>query len=317
MARKQRRRSRVVTAATSRNHKKRKKPLPQTDGNARVELDSHADGAVFGKDCRVINDTGTVVSVDGFDPVNMQVNGVPIVTVAVAYDCPTTGHTFILIFHQALHVPTMTKHLINPFQLRNYGIKINETPLMHLTPDQRTPEMHSILVDDPLLHIPLSFDGGTMSGFTSRIPTDEEIQDYDQNFTTHIVMTSPTDWKPWSKEWERIESALRAQLTSDYDLRHAKHRESREISPLQLRGQDTTTPSEEDGKEFESLLHWEEFAEKQRRQVSSIHVEEVAELSRPLFGGEFGDVSALDFDLDQPHFKQENRACNLSLLQPL
>ena len=25
-------------------------------------------------------------------------------------------------------------------------------------------------------------------------------------------------------------------------------------------------------------------------------------------GGEFGDVSALDFDLDQPHFKQENRA---------
>jgi hypothetical protein len=115
--------------------------------------------------------------------VSMQVNGVPIVTVAVAYDCSTTGHTFILIFHQALHVPTMTKHLINPFQLCNYGIKINGTPLMHLTPDQRTPEMHSILEDDPLLHIPLSFDGGTMSGFTSCIPTDEEIQDYDQNFT--------------------------------------------------------------------------------------------------------------------------------------
>ena len=71
VARKQRRQNRVVSAATSRNHKKRKKP-PPSDGNARVELDSHADGAVFGMDCRVINDTGTVVSVDGFDPVSMQ-----------------------------------------------------------------------------------------------------------------------------------------------------------------------------------------------------------------------------------------------------
>ena len=179
---------------------------------------------------------------------------------------------------------------------------------MHLNPEQRTPEMHSILVDDPLLHIPLRFNGGMMSGFTSRMPTDEKIQDYDQNFTTHIVMTSPTDWKPWSKEWERIESALRAQLTSDYDLRHAKDRELRELAPIQLRGQDTTTPPKEDGKEFKSLLHWEAFAVEQRRQVSSIHVEEIAELSRPLFGGEFGDVSVLDFDLHQPHFKQENRA---------
>ena len=178
---------------------------------------------------------------------------------------------------------------------------------MHLIPDQRTPEMHSILVGDPLLHIPLSFDGGTMSGFTSCIPTEEELQDCDQNFTTHIVMTSPIEWRLWSKDWQRIEAALKAQLTSDFDLRHAKHMESREISPVQLRGQDTTTPSEDEGKEFKSLLHWETFAAAQRRQISAIHVEELAELSRPLFGGEFGNVSALDFDLEQPHFKQENR----------
>jgi hypothetical protein len=220
--------------------------------------------------------------------------------VAVAYDFPTTGHTFILCFHQVMHVPTLTRHLINPFQISNCGIKINETPLMHLTADQQTPEI--------LLHIPLSFDRGMMSGFTSRIPTDEEIQDYDQNFTTHIVMTSPTEWKPWSKEWERIESALRAQLTSDFDLRHTKFKESSEAFPVQLRGQDTTTPTEEGNKEFQSVLHWEEFAGKQRREVSVIHVQEQEELLRPLFGGEFGDVSALDFDLDQLHFKRENRA---------
>ena len=314
VAKKQRRRNRIVCAATSRNHKKRLKVVHSSDGHCRLELDSHADGGVFGKHCRVINDTGIRVSVDGFDPVHMQVNGIPIVTVAVAYDCPTTGHTFILFFHQSLHVPTMTKHLVSPFQLRNYGIKINETALMHLPKDQRTSEMHSILVDDPLLHIPLTFEGSMMSGFTTRIPTDEELQDFDQTFTTHIVMTSPTEWKPHSDEWNRIESALRAQLTSDYDLRQAKDRESRQLAPIQLRGQDTTTPSKEDSKEFKSVLHWEAFAAEQRRQVSSIHMEEMSELATPLFGGEFGDVSALDFDLEQPHFKQENRVMQARLV---
>jgi hypothetical protein len=77
-----------------------------------------------------------VFSVDGFEPVTMKVHVIPIVTVAVAYDCPTTGHTFILFFHQVMHVPTLTRHLINPFQMRSCGIKINETPLMHLTVDQ-------------------------------------------------------------------------------------------------------------------------------------------------------------------------------------
>jgi hypothetical protein len=66
VARKQRKRVRIVCAATSRNHKTRKKS--PSDGNARVELYSHADAAVFGMDCRVINDMGTVVSVDDFEP---------------------------------------------------------------------------------------------------------------------------------------------------------------------------------------------------------------------------------------------------------
>ena len=84
VAKRQRRRNRIVCAATSRNHKKRLKVSHSSDGHCRLELDSHADGGVFGKHCRVINDTGIRVSVDGFDPVHMQVNGIPIVTVAVA-----------------------------------------------------------------------------------------------------------------------------------------------------------------------------------------------------------------------------------------
>jgi hypothetical protein len=234
VARKQQQIVRIVCAATSRNHKKRKKS--PSDGNARVELDSHADAAVFHKDCRVINDTGTVVSVDGFEPVTMKVNGIPIVMVAVAYDCPAICHTFILFFHQVMHVLTMTRHLINPFQMRNYGIKINETALMHLTPEEWTPKMHSILVDDPPLHIPLRFDGGTMSGFTSRMPMDEELQDYDQTFTTQVVMTTPSEWKPWSKEFKRIEAALCTSLTSGFETCQVQGIKGSHSSPIEGTG---------------------------------------------------------------------------------
>jgi hypothetical protein len=86
-----------------------------------------------------------------------------------------------------------------------YGITINDTALIHLPESQQPPEANSILVDDPLLHIPLSFDGGAMSGFMVRIPTNEELQDYDQNFTVHVTMTSPDHWEPWSKKYGEID----------------------------------------------------------------------------------------------------------------
>jgi hypothetical protein len=196
VTKKQCKRVQIGCALTSRNHKRRKKS-PQ-DGHAMVELDSHADAAVFGMACHVINDTGALVSVDGCEPANMNLDGVHIVTVSVAYDCSVTMHPFILFIHQVTHVTTLTRHLISPFQMCEYGITVNEVALMHLPESQWTPDAHSMLVDNPLLHIPLTFDGGTMSGFTVRSPTDEELQDYDQNFTTHVTMTSPDHWEPWS-----------------------------------------------------------------------------------------------------------------------
>jgi hypothetical protein len=99
----------IVCGSISRNHKRRKKS-PQ-DGHARVELDSHADTAVFGMACWVTNDTGTLVSVDGFESATMNLSNVSIVTVAVAYDCSVTMQTFILFIHQVIHAPTFDKSL--------------------------------------------------------------------------------------------------------------------------------------------------------------------------------------------------------------
>jgi len=132
-----------------------------------VELDSHADTCAFGKNCWLVNDTGQTVTVEGFNQQSMALNDVKVAEVAVAYDCPTTFKTFTLFFPQSLYIPSMEVHLANIFQMRNNGVIVNETPLLQLDPDKQTPDQHSILTKDPLMHIPLTLKG-TMSGFTSR-----------------------------------------------------------------------------------------------------------------------------------------------------
>ena len=72
---------------------------------------------------------------------------------------------------------------------------VDETPLLHLHEDQRTPDSHSIICDDPVMKIPLEIEG-IMYGFTVRMPTDAEIADKGKDMTTHINMTSTSDWEP-------------------------------------------------------------------------------------------------------------------------
>ena len=75
--------------------------------HARVELDSHADTCAFGDCCLVLKDTGKVISVEGFNRKLGSIPDVSICTVAVAYDCPKTGKTYILLFHEALYIASL------------------------------------------------------------------------------------------------------------------------------------------------------------------------------------------------------------------
>ena len=49
--------------------------------------------------------------------------------------------------------------------------------------------------DDPVMKIPFQIQG-IMSGFTVRMPTDAELADKGEDMTTHINMTSTSDWEP-------------------------------------------------------------------------------------------------------------------------
>ena len=80
---------------------------------------------------------------------------VPICNVAVAYDDPDTGETYVQFFNQVLVIDDLDCHLYSEFQLESYGLRINKTPLIHMHPNARTPSQHSIISDDPETVIPL------------------------------------------------------------------------------------------------------------------------------------------------------------------
>jgi hypothetical protein len=126
-------------------------------------------------------------------------------TMAVAYDCPYSFNTLILLFPQSLYIKGMTTNLLSPFQLRAFGIQINDTPLQHLDVTQRTPNQHSIQVGD--LHIPLELQD-TMSGFTTQKPTSLEVTDKSGANGIHVYMTSDASWDPHSTQPANIETSL-------------------------------------------------------------------------------------------------------------
>ena len=57
----------------------------------------------------------------------------PIIDGALAYDCPYTHETYILIVRNALHVNAMDHNLIPPFIMREGGVIVNDIPKMHCT----------------------------------------------------------------------------------------------------------------------------------------------------------------------------------------
>ena len=71
---------------------------------------------------------------------------VPIIDVAVAYDCPFTNVTFILIARNVPYVPSMMHNFIPPFILREAGIEANDTAKIHVT-DPKI-EDHSVLSEN-------------------------------------------------------------------------------------------------------------------------------------------------------------------------
>jgi len=166
-----------------------------------VELDSHADTCCAGSNCTIIEYTGKVCNVIGYNrnTPNDELFDVPIVTAATAYDAPN-GDTYILILAQTLYLGGLLDYtLLCPNQLRSNGIIVDDVP-KHLSPD---PSMatHSVYAPNENVRIPLDLKG-VISYFVTRAPTPQEVET-----CKWIALTSDTDWDPHSDIFKINESS--------------------------------------------------------------------------------------------------------------
>lgn len=113
----------------------------------------------------------------------------PVKDAAVAYDCPDTGKTWILIGRNVLHIKGMQDNLMSPFVMREGGVIVNEKPKIHC--ENPTVDDHCISFHSCDLRIPLSLTG-VFSYFQTRMPTVGELESCDKVFIT----PDSSDWNP-------------------------------------------------------------------------------------------------------------------------
>lgn len=170
-------------------------------GSTRMELDSHANMPVVGSQCYVLAESGRTANVNSFHPDAPAVD-LKIIDCAIKYDCPYNNKCYIMIIRNALHVPSMTNHLIAPFILREAGIHVNDRPKIHAgTP---TLDDHSILFPAHNLRIPLSLHG-IFSFFTTSKPT---LQDLRRDDVEVVALTPDGFWNPNDESYALNEDAF-------------------------------------------------------------------------------------------------------------
>ena len=117
---------RKISQAKS-SYTKVQEPAPGTI--AINESDTNADTCCLGKNFLVQSYTNRTVDVYSYDTSVEPIADVPIVTGVTAWDCPSTGTTYILVFNEALYYGDKLDHtLINPNQVRHNGIDYWDNP---------------------------------------------------------------------------------------------------------------------------------------------------------------------------------------------
>jgi hypothetical protein len=156
---------------------------PPENMTAHGECDTNADTCCLGRNFLILHYTTRAADVYAYDKSYKPLEGVPIVAGATAYDDPSSGLTYILIFNKSLYYGTKLNHsLINPNQIRSYGIGFWDNPF---------DRQRGLVIDvNDELKVPLQ-SRGTKLQFVSRTPTQDELIQ-----CPGIVMTSPTPWNP-------------------------------------------------------------------------------------------------------------------------
>eukprot|EP00804_Cyclotella_cryptica_P027061 CCRYP_013688-RA/>CCRYP_013688-RA protein AED:0.40 eAED:0.40 QI:0/0/0/1/1/1/2/0/302 len=108
---------------------------------------------------------------------------IPVARCATAYTHPATGTTYILVFNEALYFGKSMDHsLINPNQVRNFGIPVSDNPF-----DMGRP----FGIDHEDLFVSFQTKGSTVC-FDTRVPSDDKLES-----CKFVELTEgDTEWNP-------------------------------------------------------------------------------------------------------------------------
>ena len=152
----------------------------------RCELDTRADTICAGQNFRMLSPTGQTCDVQGFHDNFDSIKDVPIGTVATVFR-DEHGARHALIIHEALYFGNDMDHsLINPNQIRHFGIPVSDDPY---------DSTRDFGIDHAELFIPFETEGCAVY-FDTSVPTDEDLETL-----AHVVLTDgKNEWSPSSVE---------------------------------------------------------------------------------------------------------------------
>ena len=164
-----------------------------------MELDSHTNMPVVGRHSYIINYSGQMVDVKPFTPQCRSMEA-ELVDVALLYECPYEGKSYILVIRNAIHVDSMENNLIPPSILREAGLQVNERAKIHT--NDPTADDHSITFPTTGLRIPLQL-FGIFSYFSTTKPTEDDM------LAGHdVYVMTPEKWNPHSDAYEQNEASI-------------------------------------------------------------------------------------------------------------
>merc|ERR1712194_662793 len=159
-----------------------------------TELDSHANMVEVGRQAFVFSHSGQYANVQAFADEVEGLQKVPIDDAVIAYDCLSSGETYLLVVRNALCVPTMEINLIPPFILREAGLILNDVPKIHC--DEPSVEDHSLYDEESGLRIPFTLNG-TFSAFASRSLNEKEIESA-KEYKSVFLAPDSNSWDPYN-----------------------------------------------------------------------------------------------------------------------
>ncbi len=176
-------------------------------GETTLELDSHADTCVLGRDALILLNYDRPVIVEGYDP-SLGTKTYATVSGALAYDDPLTGEVYHIVINQAIHIPHLDHHPLCPMQCRVNDVTIDETPkfLAH----DPTDHTHALTIKDPhnpaqTVILPLALRGVTSLINVRALTLDKWNSDA---FTGLSLTSESLTWDPTTTHYSDQEASM-------------------------------------------------------------------------------------------------------------